>query len=394
MVAQRLTRAAGPSNFVSRLGGDEFAILIKNQDDAERPDALARSVLQSLSGSVALSGGEVSLGGSMGICRIPNDTQNPQEAMRFADLALYAAKENGRNRFEYFNEGLSDAVRARMSLAVDLRHAVDAQELETHFQPLVDIKKGEVSGFETLVRWKHPTRGYIPPSEFVPIAESSHLIAEIGAFVMYDACRRAKDWLDQGLPRREVAVNVSAAQILHGDLDSLIESVLERTKLPPELLCVELTETVFASESLARLERVLTGLKARGLTLALDDFGTGYSSLGYLNRLPFDKLKIDRCFVASADTNPEKRRLLEGIVGLARGLGMKIVAEGVETEQELALISELGCDVVQGYLYSRPLIEKDAVLRAGEIDMQLKARGLLTPSSKPSVRRRRAGGRR
>ena len=393
LVAQRLTRAVGPDNLVARLGGDEFAILVRTPAEASCPDALARGVLQSLSGSVTLSRGEVSLGASMGVCRIPMDTQNPHEAMRFADLALYSAKQAGRNRFEYFNDRMSDAVRARMSLAVDLRHAIDAEELETHFQPLVDVTSDAVMGFETLVRWKHPQRGYIPPSEFVPIAESSHLIAEIGAFVMNDACRRAKTWIDAGLPPREVSVNVSAAQLLHGDLEGMIGNALDRSGLPPEHLCIELTESVFASDALPRLERVLGALKARGVRLALDDFGTGYSSLGYLNRLPFDKLKVDRCFISAVDQTPEKRRLLEGIVGLARGLGMQIVAEGVETRAELEIVRGLGCHIVQGYFYGRPMPEKDAILHAADLDAALRLGPFVNLKTAASGTRRRTGSR-
>jgi EAL domain-containing protein (putative c-di-GMP-specific phosphodiesterase class I) len=219
-----------------------------------------------------------------------------------------------------------------------------------------------------LLRLSHPEGGFIPPSEFIPIAESSHLIADLGAFVLNEACREAQSWVDAGLPPRQVSVNISAAQLWHGDLEHIIETALTESGLDPALLCIELTESVCASESLNCLNGILHRLSERGIQLALDDFGTGYSSLSYLNQLPFDKLKIDRSFVANVDACPSRHKLLQGIVSLGHGLGMEVVAEGVETRAELDVVQELGCDTVQGWFYGKAQGAAEAIAETARIE--------------------------
>ncbi|GAB5511245.1 MAG: hypothetical protein Rhims3KO_26460 [Hyphomicrobiales bacterium] len=368
ILGQRLSEKVDEQHFVGRLGGDEFAIIARGSDAREHLDALCDSVIEVIGESARLTLGEVQVRASIGIAVAPADNTDPDELMRFADLALYTSKENGRGRFSYFKQWMNDSIGQRISLANEVRHALEDGRFEAHFQPLVGTADGKVCGFETLLRLPHPERGFIPPSDFIPIAESSHLIADLGAFVINEACREAKSWVDAGLPPRPVAVNVSAAQIWHGDLEQIIDNALTSTGLDPALLCIELTESVFAAESIKRLKGILTRLNERGISLALDDFGTGYSSLSYLNQLPFDKLKIDRAFVADVDACQSLQKLLQGIVSLGHGLGMEVVAEGVETLAELEIVRKLGCETVQGWYYSKAQKPADAIAEAARID--------------------------
>lgn len=351
---KRLTQIAGPRNLVARLGGDEFAIIITDRDHREGIGSLVSEILASLSLPIQIGDAEAHSSGSAGVAILPSDTSNASEALRFADLALYDAKESGRNRMSFFAEDMSDRLQSRLSLARDLRAAVAKEELNTHFQPIVSAASGRVTGFETLMRWHHSEKGWIPPSEFIPIAESSHLIGDIGAFALKDACAQALEINRHVEEDIEIAVNVSAAQLWHGDVEKMVAKALTNSGLPPHLLCVELTESVFVGDGMDRVETLLKRLKARGVQLALDDFGTGYSSLSYLNHLPFDKLKIDRSFVVGSDTSQKRFQVLEGIVSLAKGLGMKAVAEGVETATELKAVHSLDCDFIQGFYFGRP----------------------------------------
>lgn len=370
VIGARLSKIVGQHHFVARLGGDEFGILVRQDASTEAVDDLCEQVISEVSQTVTLALGDVQTFASIGIALAPEDSVRQDELMRFADLALYSSKESGRGCASYYDPGLSEAMGARLSLAHDIRQALKNNTFEAHFQPLVSLESGKVSGFETLLRLPHPEKGYIPPTEFIPVAESSHLIADLGSFVLHAACREAQAWVDAGLPRRYVAVNVSAAQVWHGDLEKVIDSALESSGLDPKLLCIELTESVFAADSLDRLKGILTRLKERGVLLALDDFGTGYSSLSYLSQLPFDTLKIDRAFVTGADLCAEKRKMLQGVFSLGRGLGLRVVAEGVETESELLLVERLGCDVVQGWLYGKAQLPERAIVEAGAIDSE------------------------
>ena len=256
-----------------------------------------------------------------------------------------------------------------IAIARELRLAITENVgLTVHYQPQVSLSNGRVTGFEALMRWNHPTLGNIPPAEFIPIAESSQLICDLGLWILRQAALQAKTWLDAGEPAREIAVNVSAAQIWHTDFAHDVAEVLKETGLPPHLLCLELTESLLADHAEGRVRSVLTALKSLGVTLALDDFGTGYSSLGYLTQLPFDTIKIDRIFVDGIANSESARKLLEGIIALGRGLGMTIVAEGAETAEEVAILGQFRCDLVQGYIFARPAAANDALKSAWALE--------------------------
>ncbi|VIO77575.1 bifunctional diguanylate cyclase/phosphodiesterase [Bradyrhizobium ivorense] len=368
-VAAALRQDLGPRAFIARLGGDEFAVLAEGSgmSDAALTE-LADRLIARLSGPVDLTEGEAFVGATIGIARLPEHGATAETAVRNADLALYMAKEAGRGRAQPFEPVYAQAVDQRLDLARHLRHAVETGALEAYYQPQVDLRNGRVAGFEALLRWTHPERGPISPAEFIPIAESSGLIVDLGLWVLREACRQGRAWLDAGLPRRSVSVNVSPAQIWSVDFEAAVSAVLAETGFPPELLCLELTESLFVDHTEQRINRTLTALSALGARLALDDFGSGYSSLGYLTRLPFDRLKVDRAFVDGISTAPEKRKLLGGIIALSHGLGMTVVAEGAELPAEVDVLGGLDCDLVQGFVFSQPIAADDAPLVATRIE--------------------------
>jgi EAL domain-containing protein (putative c-di-GMP-specific phosphodiesterase class I) len=298
---------------------------------------------------------------------VPRDGSSPEDLLRRADLALYAAKREGPSRVKFYRPAMDEEVQQRSELARDLRHALETQALEAHYQPQVDLATGEVGGFECLLRWKHPVRGYVSPAVFIPIAEESNLICGLGLWILRESCRQAQAWIDAGNMPRQVSVNVSMAQIRQAEFHLDVARVLRETGLRPSLLCLELTESLFIGTSRRRANFILEALKQTGVTLAIDDFGTGYSSLSYLQELPFDHLKIDRAFIAGVDIDPGKRRLLKGIVELGHALGKSIVAEGAETHGEITVLQQLRADHVQGYIFSRPLPGHEAIAAATAI---------------------------
>jgi len=376
-VSERLSLSVNESGMVFRLGGDEFAIIVPNVASASDLGAVAQSVIAAFSRTVKLNEGAVHISTSIGMVMLPEQTSDPEEGMRFADLALYEAKAEGRNRALLFHAGLDQEVQDRTSLARDLRAAIKSDALDAHYQLQIDVVNGKILGFEALARWNHPTRGPIPPSKFIPIAESSRLIADLGVWMVRAVCRQGRAWLDAGGAPLEMSVNLSVAQLWHRDVETDITSALEQSDFPPELLCVELTESVFSDEAMPRIQRLLSHLKQLGVKIALDDFGTGYSSLSYLNDLSFDKLKIDRSFVSNCDQNPEKLRLLQGIIGLGKGLGLGLVVEGVETEAELRVVSDLGCECIQGFYFAKPKPFHEACLDAAQIEAEHSFRPVL-----------------
>ncbi|MEP2642306.1 bifunctional diguanylate cyclase/phosphodiesterase [Roseobacter sp.] len=370
VVGHRLAKVFSDIGFVARLGGDEFAVIVEHDISTAKIDSLCQDIITNISLPVSLSLGKVQTNASIGVALAPLHSVEPDELLSFADLALYSSKEQGRGRACYYTENFSTALETRISLGNKIRRAIDKKRFEVHYQPLVDIRTQTVCSFEALLRLPNGDGGYIPPSEFIAVAESSHLIADLGTFVLHKACEDAQSWVASGQPRRTVSVNVSPAQIWHGDLEQVIDSALNASGLSPDLLCLELTESVFVADSIERLNGILCRLHQRGIRLALDDFGTGYSSLGYLTRLPFDILKIDRMFVSKAHASAEKRKMLRGVVSLAKGLDLKVTAEGVETAEELNLVRDLGCDTIQGWYFSKALPNAQALVNAERIDTQ------------------------
>ncbi|MDB5578190.1 MAG: diguanylate cyclase/phosphodiesterase [Bradyrhizobium sp.] len=368
-VAHLISRKLENNHFLARLGGDEFAIIVPELTDRSAVQKLAMEVIAAISSPIMLERGEVNIGTSIGIATMPRDGTTLNDLLRNADLALYRAKEEGRGRFKFFEPDMSVAAQSKMTMARDLRRAVSENTgLAVHYQPQVDLSTGRVMGYEALMRWTHPTLGNVPPAEFIPVAESSQLICDIGLWILREAAVQAKAWLDAGEAPREIAVNVSAAQIWHTDFVYDVLSVLEDTGLPPHLLCLELTESLLADHAEGRVRIVLTELKRLGVTLALDDFGTDYSSLGYLTQLPFDKLKIDRIFIDGIAESERARKLLQGIIALGRGLNMTIVAEGAEKPEEVEILRDFSCDIVQGYVFARPTLAAEALAFAQQVD--------------------------
>jgi diguanylate cyclase (GGDEF)-like protein len=365
--------AAGLSEFkmeelhVARLGGDEFAVIAGGISSEREAEALLERLTGTLKQPVEIMGRQVEIGFSAGAAMIPRDGRTSSDLLRRADLALYSAKRAGKGRLHCYHHKLDEDAQIRTALAIDLRHAIRENQLLVHYQPQVDIHSGVVDGFESLLRWQHPQRGLVPPDLFIPIAESNGLICDLGQWILRESCRQARAWMDAGFVLRQMSVNVSVAQIRQADFHRQVERVLAETRLPAYVLCLEVTESLFAGISPKQVKTMLDALKGIGVTLAIDDFGTGYSSLSYLQGLPFDKLKIDRAFVTGVEADADKRRLLSGVIDLGHALDLVIVAEGAETPGEVTLLREMQADQVQGYVFSRPLPAPAVVEAAGQI---------------------------
>ncbi|MEQ8700475.1 MAG: EAL domain-containing protein [Bauldia litoralis] len=354
-VAAALKAELRPGETLSRIGGNEFAIVTEGRTGAGDVEALAAAVLQRMARPFRLPQAEVQTGCSIGIVLLPANARSTQDAIRNAELALNQAKTGGRGRYCFFTDEMSEAASNRAVTTRALREAIDADELTLHFQPQIRSADFGLFGVEALARWHHATRGDIPPAEFIPIAEESGLIIDLGKVVLNHSCRVARQWLDDGFDFQRISVNVSPTQIRQSDFRAVVVAALEAANLPARYLCLEVTESVFVNHGDRTVLRTVEALRELGVSLSLDDFGTGYSSLGYLNRLPFNQLKIDRSFVTDIDSDEQRKNLLNGMVALGKGLGMQIVAEGAETEAEVVVLCAAGCDAIQGYFFSRPV---------------------------------------
>ncbi len=363
--AQRLTRAMRDEDTVSRLGGDEFILLLPNSD-ADGAAHVAQKSIEAMSAPFRVGGTELTLTPSIGIAMYPADGLDTEALIQCADVAMYKAKADGRNTFRFFTPDMHRQASRTLQLENGLRRALEREELELHFQPKVDARDGAFAGCEVLLRWHHPELGSVPPGDFIPIAEDSGQILAIGEWVMRSAVRQITAWQAAGLPLLPVAVNLSAAQFRQVDLIETVERILDESGLPPACLELELTESM-TMEDPASAAGIIERLHQSGLKLSIDDFGTGYSSLSHLKRFQVDKLKIDQSFVRGITTDPEDREIVTAIIGLARSLKLSTIAEGVEREDELELLRELGCDEFQGYYFSRPLpaAQFEALLRRG-----------------------------
>ncbi|HXH43799.1 MAG TPA: EAL domain-containing protein [Bradyrhizobium sp.] len=367
-VAQRLKSALRANDVLARLGGDEFAIIQEaGQDQRACSTELAARIAKLVSEPFLLPGHRVEIGTSIGIAIAPDHGGDQEQLLKKADLALYRSKSAGRNCFTIYDEAMSAELEARNTLEGDLRDAIALCQLEVHYQPFVDAVSGERRGFEALVRWRHPTRGLIPPDQFIALAEETGLIVPLGEFVLRRACADAASWPSDLM----VAVNLSPIQFKEAELFGMICGALADSGLPPQRLEIEITESVLlerGSENHAFMER----LKHLGVELALDDFGTGYSSLSYLTAFPFDKIKIDKSFIRNLTQQPRSSAIISSIVTLARGLDMSVTAEGVETREEFERLKALGVNFAQGYLFGRPHpIERivfDAPVKSSRLD--------------------------
>jgi diguanylate cyclase (GGDEF)-like protein len=356
LVALRLTDEVGEQGQVGRLGGDEFQVVLPAVSAKPDLSKLAQGIIDSLSRPYTISGTAVSIGASVGIVTSDYDDRTADDLMRDADLALYAAKAAGKGCYRFFEPEMHEAARVRQLMESDLRVALERGQLWLAYQPCVDASSEDVTGFEALIRWDHPAHGPVSPVEFIPLAEEIGLINEIGEWVLRTACAEAAKWPSNV----SVAVNLSPIQFKSPALPTMVRMILGETGLSAKRLELEITEGVFLSND-EHVHEMIGALKAIGVKLALDDFGTGYSSLSYLQRVPFDKIKIDRSFVTGA-SDPQGRNaaLIRAMVGLASDLNMQTTAEGVETQEELALVRSLGCSLVQGYIFGKPMPAEEA----------------------------------
>jgi diguanylate cyclase (GGDEF)-like protein/PAS domain S-box-containing protein len=353
-VAQRLKSGLRQQDTIARIGGDEFLIVLGGLKDIPSAAVAAERVMDLMSSEFIIQGRSFTVNCSIGISIYPQHGSDGETLIKNADAAMYCAKENGRNGFQFFTDDMNTEVMERLELEHNLRQALEDKQLFLLFQPQMEVASGQIIGMEGLLRWKHPQWGLVPPDKFIRVAENSGLILPIGEWVLKTACLAARRWQDMGLPPVPVAVNVSAVQFRQETFGDLVRRILRESRLAPEYLELELTEGVLLSSADIRFA-VLQGLKRMGVKLAIDDFGTGYSNLSYLRQFPVQKLKIDRSFIKSVAVNPDDAAITAAIIGMAKSLNLRVIAEGVENEEQMAFLRAHQCDEIQGYYFSKPL---------------------------------------
>jgi diguanylate cyclase (GGDEF)-like protein/PAS domain S-box-containing protein len=353
-VAAQLKRCVRAADVVARLGGDEFVVLLEEGADANAAQAVARKLLEALARPIAVEGADCRVTASIGIAMFPGDGQDEGALMKSADIAMYQAKDEGKNNFQYFSAANQSRSLGKMAMEGHLRGALERNELFLHYQPKKSLRTGAISGVEALLRWRNPVLGLVPPAEFIPLAEETGLILPIGRFVLREACERVAAWGRAGLPALRVAVNLSMRQLADPEFPAHIAATLAQAGLPPGQLELELTESMVMSNP-ERMLALLTGIRGTGVQLSIDDFGTGYSSLGQLKRLPIDALKIDRSFIRDIPGDLEDEAIAETIIAMARKLGLTVIAEGVETQAQQDFLGMHDCDEMQGFHFARPL---------------------------------------
>ena len=357
-VALRLTNSVRKHDMVSRLGGDEFTVLLEDISDANEAHVVAQKILDRLAEPYSIDGKELSITASIGIGIYPTNGNNIVDIFKHADTAMYFVKENGRNNFQSYDPEMHQKVVESMEIESNLRSAIANNELSVHYQPKLDMKTGRIVGCEALLRWRSQQHGQVPPGVFIPIAESSGYITKLGDWVLSTACGQNRLWQEKGLRPVPVAVNISAIQLQHPDFLKSIDRVLHESGLAPEYLELEITEsTIMGTEDIV-MEN-LTLLKNRGIRLSIDDFGTGYSSLSKLKQFPIDSLKIDRSFVCDIADDPDDLAIVTAIIAMADSLKLNVIAEGVETVEQLKQLIDRNCTQIQGYWFSRPLADED-----------------------------------
>lgn len=352
--ARRIAGVLRAEDTVARQGGDEFIVVLTGLRDAEAAAGVARKVLDVLGLPYRIGEREVHVGASIGLALYPGDGADPDTLLRNSDTAMYHAKEKGRGNYQFYSEEMNRQAAERLSLEGELRHALERGQLEMHYQPLVAVAGGRVTATEALMRWRHPALGMVPPARFIPIAEDCGLIEGLGEWALRSACRQWVDWRGRGAGVPRMVVNLSPRQLRRRDIVEHFAALLEEEAVPPEAIGLEITETAIMEDPDSAIG-LLRDLKALGVELSLDDFGTGYSSLSYLKRFPIDKLKIDRSFVRDIADDENDAALVAAVIAMAHNLGVRVVAEGVESHRQLEFIRIRGCDEYQGYLYSRPL---------------------------------------
>jgi diguanylate cyclase (GGDEF)-like protein/PAS domain S-box-containing protein len=353
-VAKRLLAAVRTSDTVSRIGGDEFVVLLSEVAHAGDAGVKAGKILAALNAPLEIDQHNLRVTASIGVTTYPEDGQETAMLIKNADLAMYQAKENGRNNYQFFEKDMNVRALERQSVEENLCFALDRGELVMHYQPKINLKTGEITGVEALIRWQHPERGLIGPLQFISVAEDCGLMLPIGNWVLRESCRQAKAWQDAGLRPIEMAVNVSSVEFRNEDFLEGVRAILEETGLSPRYLGLELTESVLMQHAKFTVP-VLKKLKAMGVRLAIDDFGTGYSSLSYLRQFPIDTLKVDQSFVHGINADTDDATIINAVINMGSNLKHRVIAEGVETVEQVAFLQAHGCDEGQGYYFSRPV---------------------------------------
>jgi diguanylate cyclase (GGDEF)-like protein/PAS domain S-box-containing protein len=354
-VAKRLVDCGRSSDTVSRQGGDAFVVLLSEVEQSDDAAITARRMLQAVAEPHSIGQHDLHVTTSIGVSIFPDDGLDAETLIKNADTAMYQAKENGHQSYQFFKPAMNVRAVERQSIEESLRRALERQEFALQYQPIIDLRAGEITGAEALIRWTHPTRGPVPPAQFIPVAEDCGLILPIGNWVLREACKQAQAWIKAGLPLVTMAVNISAIEFRDEHFLEGAFAILEETGLDPRSLELELTESVLMRR-VESTESILKALRKKGVQIAVDDFGTGYSSLSYLRKFPIDALKIDQSFVRQITTAPDETTIVTAVISMGRSLKLRVVAEGVETQEELAFLQAHQCDEAQGYFFSRPLL--------------------------------------
>ena len=354
-ISKRLVDCVRGSDTVSRQGGDEFVVLLSEVEQSEDAAITAGRMLRAVAEGHSIGQHDLHITTSIGVSVYPDDGKDAETLIKNADTAMYQAKENGRQSYQFFKPAMNVRAVERQSIEESLRRALERRGFSLHYQPKINLRTGEITGAEALIRWTHPTRGPVPPAQFIPVAEECGLILPIGNWVLREACKQAQAWTDAGLPSPTMAVNISAMEFRDEHFLEGVFAILKDTDLDPGSLELELTESVLMKRA-ASTESILKALRARGVRVAVDDFGTGYSSLSYLRKFPIDALKIDQSFVRQITSAPDETTIVTAIISMGRSLKLRVIAEGVETQEELAFLQAHQCDEAQGYYLSRPVL--------------------------------------
>ena len=359
-VAKRFLRCVRDSDILARVGGDEFVVLLEEFGEEANLTEVARKLLAAATGLDSIDGREIGLSVSIGICSAPADGRDAKTLFANADIAMYRAKELGRNNYCFYSAEMHTYTLEKLALEAELRHALERGEFRIHYQPKIDMESGAITGVEALLRWQHPERGLVGPDKFIPLAEATGLIVPIGLWTLREACERGKAWQDLGLQRFPIAVNLSATQFRQDDLVPQLAAILKSTGFDPKYLELEITETVVMQDT-DRVVVKLEALRRMGVRLAIDDFGTGYSSLAYLKRFPINNLKVDKSFVRDLAHSSDDVAITRAVIAMAHSLGMNVIAEGVELKEQFDVLRKEGCDEFQGWL-CRPALAEDDLL--------------------------------